>query len=98
MFDPVDYWSYLRTGEVRPDFAERLDALRPPWMRRAACRHVGADQFVLMHPGRTPRRRLCGDCPVRAECLAYAMAEPDLVGTWGGTSERERRALRREAA
>ena len=97
MFDPVDYWAYLRTGEVRPDFAEARRA--PPALDApAVCRHVGADQFVLMHPGRTPRRRLCGDCPVRAECLEYAMAEPDLVGTWGGTSERERRALRREAA
>ena len=30
--------------------------------------------------------------------LAYALAQPDLVGVWGGTTERERRKIRRQVA
>jgi hypothetical protein len=29
------------------------------------------------------------------ECLAYALADDQLQGVWGGTSEAERRVLRR---
>jgi WhiB family redox-sensing transcriptional regulator len=32
---------------------------------------------------------------VREECLDYALATGQKFGVWGGTSERERRALRR---
>jgi WhiB family redox-sensing transcriptional regulator len=40
-------------------------------------------------------RQLCRGCAVRAECLTYALElGADLVGVWGGTSERQRRALR----
>jgi WhiB family redox-sensing transcriptional regulator len=37
-------------------------------------------------------------CPVRAECLAYALEHDERFGIWGGLSERERRRLKREAA
>lgn len=46
-------------------------------------------------------RRLCGDCPVKAPCLEYALVNRIDHGVWGGTSERERRRilkLRREMA
>ena len=45
-----------------------------------------------------PAKAVCSGCPVRVECLAYALAEPQLQGVWGGTSDTERRALRRHAA
>lgn len=39
-------------------------------------------------PGRPP-------CPVKDECLAYAMSfgEGEIKGVWGGTSENDRRLL-----
>jgi len=37
---------------------------------------------------------LCAICPVRQPCLAYAVADAEISGIWGGTSERERRKLR----
>ena len=40
-------------------------------------------------------RQLSG---TREECLAYALADKDLVGMWGGTTERERREMRRPVA
>jgi len=37
------------------------------------------------------------ECPVKAQCLEYAMSLPNLcVGVWGGTSQKHRRYLRSE--
>lgn len=38
-------------------------------------------------------RRVCEDCPVKAQCLEYALTNRIDHGVWGGTSERERRRL-----
>ena len=36
-------------------------------------------------------------CPVKQECLEYALQVPGpTVGVWGGTTERERRAIKRK--
>jgi Transcription factor WhiB len=69
---------------------------RPAWHQRAACRGVGPTDYV-----RGPKADyetiggLCTDCPVRRERLAVALANPDLMGLWGGTTEVERREIRR---
>ena len=36
---------------------------------------------------------VCEACGVRAECLAYALADDHLQGVWGRTSDQERRVL-----
>ena len=41
-------------------------------------------------------RQLCRRCPVKSECLDFAMATNESFGVWGGTSERERRRMRRD--
>lgn len=41
-------------------------------------------------------KAVCRTCPVRAECLEHAVTYPEKIGVWGGTSERERRRLRRQ--
>lgn len=81
-----------------PDL-EALIRHRPAWHRDAAC---------LEHPeltwfpdkGETAVTReavaVCGRCLVRAECLQFALEVPDMAGIWGGTSARQRAALRRE--
>ena len=68
---------------------------RPQWMRWAACRGMGADLFIC--PPNTPAvagRAVCARCPVRTDCLEFALADPDIQGLWGGTSTRERVQLR----
>ena len=73
------------------------------WQDRAACK--GADVVLFFGPDgeRQPERdirerkakALCGSCPVRAECLGYAVSRPEKYGTWGGLNEDERSAERR---
>jgi WhiB family redox-sensing transcriptional regulator len=68
-----------------------------PWMERAACR--GADP-ALFHPSRgedtRPAQRICASCPVRDECLEYAVANEERQGIWGGLSQRQRTMLIRK--
>jgi WhiB family redox-sensing transcriptional regulator len=40
-------------------------------------------------------KKVCGRCPVRKECLNWALETGQDDGIWGGMSEDERRALRR---
>jgi WhiB family redox-sensing transcriptional regulator len=42
-------------------------------------------------------KRICLACPVRKRCLAWALELGAASGIWGGTTEDERRALRRAA-
>jgi WhiB family redox-sensing transcriptional regulator len=38
---------------------------------------------------------ICRGCPVRAECLEWAMTNHEEFGIWGAMTREERRALRR---
>lgn len=66
------------------------------WHQQAACRGKGPRAFV-----RGPRsdygatRELCDTCPVRRDCLEEALADDSLTGLWGGTTDIERRLIRR---
>jgi WhiB family redox-sensing transcriptional regulator len=64
------------------------------WMTRAACRHMDPELF-FPSPGQDGRaaRAVCAACPVRRPCLAYALAAPDVVGIWAGTTRLERAEL-----
>jgi len=39
-------------------------------------------------------KRLCAVCPVRAECLTYALASDEVFGVWGGLTRNERLKIR----
>ena len=66
------------------------------WQDHAACRDAPS---WVMFPARgeslDPARAYCAACPVRAECLDWALTTGQTYGVWGGTSERERRRMRR---
>lgn len=62
-------------------------------------RCVSADpEMFFAEKGRTNRaaKDLCDQCPCKQPCLEYALGLPatDDFGVWGGTSERQREALR----
>ena len=71
------------------------------WRELSACRQEDPDLFfplVPTGPGLVQIERakaVCARCQVRAECLRFAMETVQDHGVWGGTSEEERRALRR---
>jgi len=72
------------------------------WQERALCRQIG-DAVFYPEKGQPVQqaKRICAHCPVRIECLDYALAHDERFGVWGGMSERERRrearVRRREA-
>jgi WhiB family redox-sensing transcriptional regulator len=41
---------------------------------------------------------VCFGCPVIEACLAEAMANPELEGIWGGTTEQQRKQARAKSA
>lgn len=71
---------------------------RPAWMARAGCRGVDPELFFPERgePGSKAKAVCWTLCPVRAECLAYALDNGEKFGVWGGASERERRRMRRQ--
>lgn len=72
------------------------------WMKRAACRGLDPELFFpVSETGEgaaqaAVAKDVCATCPVRRECLDWAL-ETHAAGVWGGTTESERRVLRREA-
>ena len=78
------------------------DELAPPptldtgWMAAAACNGLDTRWF-FPERGEDVReaRRICNGCPVRLQCLDYALELNIKHGIWGATSERKRRAMRR---
>lgn len=61
------------------------------WREDALCRQVDPDLWfpdVAGDNGETAKR-ICGLCPVQAECVEYALVAFERHGIWGGKSARE---------
>lgn len=73
------------------------------WWRLAACRATDPDLFFPVS-GAGPAlvqaaaaKTICAGCPVRRECLTYAILTRQQHGIWGGLTEDERHAAFRQA-
>lgn len=73
------------------------------WVALGAC--SDADPELFFPIGRAGRRdveatieakRICNSCPVRRDCLEFAVEENLDHGVWGGATPSERRYQRRE--
>lgn len=72
------------------------------WQRRAVCHNEPTNTFYVPDGMRGPRVKeatnralsICADCPVRAQCLEYAMRTGDDSAVLGGTTPKQRRAMR----
>lgn len=40
-------------------------------------------------------KEVCSKCPYKLQCLSFALDRSDVQGIWGGTTTRERAAIRR---
>jgi len=64
------------------------------WMDDAACSGLPVEWFFIeIGCSAKKARSVCATCPVKAECLQYGVNETE--GIWGGTSDEQRRVLRR---
>ena len=66
------------------------------WMARGNCRDEPPSRFFPSDgAGVDAARQVCAGCPVKEECLEYALRNRVDHGVWGGASERERRRILR---
>lgn len=74
---------------------------RDEWRKLSACRDTDPNLFFPV--GTTGpaleqianAKSVCGTCDVQGLCLEYAISTNQDSGVWGGTSEEERRQMRR---
>ncbi len=91
----------LTPPRQRPGRQQYAEQAGRAWRDRAACRDVDPERFFPTaedgpdrHAQVTAAKAVCARCPVRAECLAEALARIP-YGVAGGLTEHERRQLRR---
>ena len=73
--------------------AMTLNAIADDWRDQSAC-PVGTTGPAIEQIDNA--KSVCTDCEVRQPCLDFALATNQDSGIWGGTSEEERRKLRRQ--
>ena len=66
------------------------------WRHAALCAQTDPEAF-FPRVGTSPRaaQQVCMACPVRTDCLTAALENNERYGIWGGTTETQRRRLRR---
>ena len=81
---------------LRP--ATRVDVA---WQNQASCRFADPDLFFPANSTGVAvdeidaAKAICGACQVQDRCLRFALETNQQDGIWGGTTEAERRKLRR---
>ena len=76
------------------------------WMESAVCAEIGVEVFFPVKGDTKTSHRakaICRTCPVITDCLEHVLSLPlaggfHPLGVWGGTTEAERRLLRRQAS
>lgn len=71
----------------------------PSWRQEASCQ--GMDGELFFPVGSSPEavrqtkeaKQVCGRCPVKDDCLVWAMRTRQAAGVWGGKTENERRTM-----
>jgi WhiB family transcriptional regulator, redox-sensing transcriptional regulator len=76
------------------DIGALVRYLEPAWAKDARCReHPDVNFFPGRGESSAAAKAVCRGCAVRAECLDYAVSDPELTGIWGATSRQERQSL-----
>lgn len=67
-----------------------------PFLDDGACRGLDPELFYAESAAAVAKAKsFCTECPVRQRCLEWAMTREEF-GVWGGTTARERAAMRRQ--
>ena len=82
----------------------QLAGQRGDWQSQGACLNADPDVFFPISVAgasatqiRTARA-ICAGCRVRSDCINYAVEHAEIQGIWGGTTDDERKKLRRARA
>ena len=69
------------------------------WQDQALCAQTDPELFFPEKGGGSrDAKRICRQCPVRAECLEYALAHDERFGVWGAMTVSDRDRLTRARA
>jgi WhiB family redox-sensing transcriptional regulator len=81
-----------------PAFVERAsETTATPWREFALCLNYEPDLWYSEEAGDGVKAvRICAECPVRSDCLGWAIARNENDGIWGGVSARGRMRMRAE--
>lgn len=78
------------------DGLQALVGLVPDWTEHALCAQVDSDAWFPESGGPTAAaKHICAKCPVRSQCLDYALENHERFGIWGGLTVAERQRLGR---
>src|SRR6516225_5862850 len=101
----ITNWFFVDRRQTLPAIYERKS---PDWLAHAKCHGLPGNLFYSDHQHNNTQvqeaRSVClgthpdhpGRCPVLEACLDYAIENGEKYGVWGGTSERERRRIKRQ--
>ncbi len=96
---PKDYLDIIDEYEATDDELEVRLTWNPPgdWVAEASCAEVDPERwYPEQGTGNSNASRwaiaICRMCPVRKECLDYAIEVDDRWGLWGGMNFHERQA------
>src|SRR5205807_2562498 len=84
----------LRMRQSGPAGTPLESEARMDWIDRGLCR-TQAERMFAEGAAQTEAKTVCVGCPLRLDCLAYALDNREEYGVWGAMTERERRALLR---
>jgi WhiB family transcriptional regulator, redox-sensing transcriptional regulator len=81
--------------------SEETTASERDWRSAAACRSANPELFFPISAfGKAleqvvEAKAICARCPVRRQCLTFALRTRQADGIWGGMTEEERAFIRR---
>jgi WhiB family redox-sensing transcriptional regulator len=90
-YAPYGYEPVASAPVVQSEYAPGDES----WRQEALCAETDPEAFFPEKGGSTREaKRVCVGCPVRMQCLEYALDNDERFGIWGGLSERERRRVK----
>lgn len=93
-----NHWHDDEAGPVSSLLGAMEEQQSAPWRKKALC--LGMDPNIFV-PSTDEERKLaratCAECPVKDECLQFALdSERDPGGIYGGTNAQQRRQMKKK--
>lgn len=81
------------------DFISLLDLQNEAWRQKAKCRGLDPSLFFPERGDNatlSQAKKICRDCPVKLDCLQYAVENREEFGVWGEMTVKGFRKVRRQ--